>query len=153
MAPLAKSAILLSRSGLCGQQTLNDGLVGAVARHREESASDYSRPECISFCGIHQAEGEIERLKFIRRSRRVHDRVPSSRNPVEQQKERGDRSGEIQDELATTSVQITAFMPPSKVYTSTSPMIRRTEVRCSVPNAAFTTSAMARCAHLPQERE
>ncbi len=30
-----------------------------------------------------------------------------------------------------TSVQITAFIPPSNVYTSTSAMMRRTEVRCS----------------------
>jgi len=99
MAPLAKSAILLSCSDFAASRPLNDGLIGAVARHREESASDYSRPESISLRGIRQAEGEIEDAEFVGRSSGVHHGFPSSRNPVEQQKKRGDRSGEIEDEL------------------------------------------------------
>jgi len=60
---------------------------------------------------------------------------------VEQQKERGDRSGEIEDELYDVGPDH-GFHTAFEGIQEHKPMIRRTEVRCSVPNAP---SRQARC--------
>src|SRR5882757_872338 len=67
-----------------GEQSLDDGLISAVAGHGEKSTTDYARPKCIGFGGIYQAEGEIEYGKFIRGSGCLHSGVPSAGDPVEQ---------------------------------------------------------------------
>ncbi len=80
-----------------GEKALDDGLIGSVAGHGEESATDEAGPKCV-FRG--EVEREIEELQFVAGgSGDLRDFGPAARNAMEQYPERDGAAGEIEEEL------------------------------------------------------
>ncbi len=81
----------------CGEKTLDDSLVGAVACHGKKSAADEAGPERV-FGG--KGKGEIEELKFVAgNGGDLGDFGPTAGNAVEKKEESDGAAGEIQEEL------------------------------------------------------
>ena len=79
------------------QQSLHDGLIGPMTRHRKERASNHPGPKRI-FC--RPMKRKIEHLQLVPRSRGdLRHLTPASRNPVQQNPKRHRAARQIQQEL------------------------------------------------------
>src|SRR2546430_11074968 len=68
------------------QQSLHDGLICSMARHRKKSAADYSRPKRIFG---RKVKRKIEELQFVvGRSRDIAHFAPTAGNRMQQISER-----------------------------------------------------------------
>jgi len=79
------------------QKALNDGLIGAVAGHRQRSTADEAGPECVFPA---EAEGKIKYLQFVASScGDLRHFGPAVWNAMEQDEKSDDAAGDIQEQL------------------------------------------------------
>ena len=96
-----------------GQQSLHDGLVGAVTCHRQECAADDAGPKRIF---RRPMKRKIEYLQFVAGGGRdLRHFSPSAGNAMQQKPQASLRCPPSIRRNCATSVQITAFIPPSSV--------------------------------------
>ena len=103
---------MLSRSLRAASKPLHHGLIGAVARHGQESSADQAGPERIA---ARQAEGEIENTQLAARRRGRLRHLRPAPGILCSSRKNAATEPVMYSANWITSVQITARIPPSKV--------------------------------------